>query len=63
MYMNLSKGHWFDFPNYDVFPSLKSVCISANSADSDEMSHYAAFNLGLYCLQSTRLVGFRSSLG
>ena len=63
MYMDLSRGHWFEFPNYDAFLSLKVVCISANSADSDEMSHDAVFHLGLYCLQSTRLVGFLSSKG
>ena len=30
--------------------SLKVVLILANSADPDEMQHYAAFHLGLHCL-------------
>ena len=32
------------------FLSLKIVFIFANSADPDEMPHYAAFHLGLHCL-------------
>ena len=39
-----------NFLNYDVFLSLKVVLILANSADTDEMKHYAAFHLGLHCL-------------
>ena len=31
---------------------LKVVLILANSADPDEMQHYAAFHLGLHCLPS-----------
>ena len=34
-----------------VFQSLKIVFILANSADPYEMSLYAAFHLGLHCLQ------------
>ena len=30
--------------------SFYQKCILANSADTDEMPHYAAFHLGLYCL-------------
>ena len=30
--------------------SLKVVLIVANSADPDEMQHYAAFHLGLSCM-------------
>ena len=29
---------------------MKVVLIIANSADPDEMQHYAAFHLGLHCL-------------
>ena len=36
--------------NYDVFLSMRVVLILANSADPDEMQHYAAFHLGLHCL-------------
>ena len=43
----------------DVFLSLIVVLILANSADPDEMQHYAAFHLGLYCLQK---YSFRSFL-
>ena len=35
---------------YDVFLSLQVVLILANSADPDEMQHYAAFHLSLHCL-------------
>ena len=44
------RGHRQNFPNYDVSLSLKVVLILANSADPDEMQHYAAFHLGLHCL-------------
>ena len=32
---------------------LKIFFTFTNSVDSDEMQHYAAFHLGLHCLQST----------
>ena len=34
---------------------LKVVSIQASSADSDEMLHFAAFHLGLHCLQKTKI--------
>ena len=34
-----------------VFLSLKVVIIPANSENPGEMQHYAAFHLGLHCLQ------------
>ena len=34
---------------------LKIFFTFANSVDPDEMQHYAAFHLGLHCLQFTRL--------
>ena len=46
------KGPQVDVSNYDVFLSLKFVLILANCADPDEMQHYAAFHLGLHCLQN-----------
>ena len=50
------KGSHVEFLNYDLFPSLKVVLILANSTDPDEMQQFAAFHLGLHCLdQSTRL--------
>ena len=33
-----------------LFHSLKINFVLANSADPDEMPHYAAFHLGLCCL-------------
>ena len=39
--------------------SLKVVLILANSADSDEMQHYAAFCLGLHCLPKFSFRGFQ----
>ena len=33
-----------------IFISLKIDFVLANSAEPDEMPHYAAFHLGLYCL-------------
>ena len=33
-----------------IFLSLKISYVFPNSADPDEMQHYAAFHLGLHCL-------------
>ena len=43
-------GHSTIFKNYDVFLSLKTVLILANSAEPNEMKLYAAFHLGLHSL-------------
>ena len=43
-----SKVEFYIF--YDVCLSLRVVLIEANSADTDEMQHYAAFHLGPHCL-------------
>ena len=40
----------FNFQNILYFFLWRSDFILANSADSDEMWHYAAFHLGLHCL-------------
>ena len=37
-----------------MFFPLKVVLILANSADPDEMQHYAAFHQGLYCLPRSK---------
>ena len=42
-----------------VFLSLMIVFILANSADPDEMPHYAAFHLGLHCLPKYPFEGFQ----
>ena len=44
------KGLQIKFLNYDVFLYLKVGLMLANSADTDEVQHYAAFHLGLHCL-------------
>ena len=38
-----------EFTN-DVFQSLKSVILLANSVNMDEMPHVLAFHLGFHCL-------------
>ena len=48
-----------DFLNYVVFLCLKDVLILANSVDSDEMQHLAAFHLGLQCLPKYPFRGFQ----
>ena len=47
-----------EFLNYDVNLSLKVVLILANSADPDEMQHYAAYHLGIRCLPKYPFRGF-----
>ena len=49
--------HRSNFLNYDIFMSQKIGFILANSADTDEMSPYAAFNLGLHCLLTYLFTG------
>ena len=51
------------FPWNDVFLSLKIVFILANSADPDEMPHYAAFHLGLHCLPKYLYTGIQNEKG
>ena len=38
------KGSQIDFQNYDAFLSMMDVLNLANSADTDEMQHYIAFD-------------------
>ena len=54
---------------YEFEPS-KFDCISVpedyfnlNSVDPDEMQHYAAFHLGLHCLQNYKFRGFLYTKG
>ena len=42
-----------------IFLTLNVVLILTISADLDEMQHYAAFHLGLHCLQMYLFRGFR----
>ena len=56
MVQYILSGQRLYFPNKIVFLSLKIVPVSANSVDSDEMLHYAAFHLSLHFLpQSSHL--------
>ena len=43
------KGSQIEISKKNVFLSLKIVFKLANSADPDEMPHYAAFHLGFHC--------------
>ena len=52
------KGRQVQTFELRCFQSLKIVFILTNSTDPDEMPHYAAFHLGLHCLQSTHLGEF-----
>ena len=49
--------------NHGVFLSLKVVLILANTADPDEMQHYAAFHLGLHCLPKYHFKGCQYTKG
>ena len=44
------RGLMQKFRNYDASLLLICVCSFANSADPDEMPHYAAFHLDHHCL-------------
>ena len=46
-----------------VFFCLKIFFTFTNSADPDEMQHYAAFHLGLHCLQNYLFRGFLNTKG
>ena len=44
----------YNFKMKNVFLSLKIIFVVANSVDSDEMPHYAAFHLGkVYILKES----------
>ena len=51
------------FLNNDVFMFLKVVLILENSADPDEMQHYAAIHLGLHCLPTYPFRGSKFTKG
>ena len=44
------KGSQVEFSKSWCISVPEDFLISANSADPDEMQHYAAFHLGLHCL-------------
>ena len=46
-----------------IFFCLKIFFTFTNSVDPDEMQHYAAFHLGLHCLQKYSFRGFPDTKG
>ena len=46
-----------------ILCSLKLFFTFTNSVDPDEMQHYAAFCLGLHCLQQYSFRGFPNTKG
>ena len=46
----------YNIPKNIVFFCLKIFFTLSNSVDPDEMQHYAAFHLGLHCLQKYSLI-------
>ena len=60
MYLGVTD---YNFQKYIVFLSLQVDYVLANSADPDEMPHYAAFHVGLYCLPKYLFIFFLSSMG
>ena len=55
-YINLGVTG-YNFQKKIVFYSLTINFVLANSADPDEMPHYAAFHLGLHCLPKYPFTG------
>ena len=55
------RGHSSKFLN-DVLKSLEIVLTSAKSVDPDEILHYAAYYLGLHCLQKYPFMGFQNTM-
>ena len=51
------------FKKNDAFICLKIIFTFTNSVDPDEMQHYAAFHLGLHCLQKYSFRGFLNTKG
>ena len=60
LFYNL-RGHRTNYLN--IFLFLKNGLILTNSADSDAMSLYAAFHLGLQCLPQYLYTGIQSEKG
>ena len=59
----LKGGHMYNFLNYDIYLFPKIVLIIANSVDTNEMQHYAAFHLGLHYLPNYPFRGFQYTKG
>ena len=52
------KGSQVEFSKLLCISAPEIVLILANSAEPDEMQHYAAFHLGLHCLPKYLFWGF-----
>ena len=50
LYIAYTEGSHVIISRYNILLSLNMEFVSANSADPDEMTHHAAFHLGLHCL-------------
>ena len=59
----ISRGVRLQFAKNIVFFCLKIFITFTNSVDPDEMQHYAAFHLGLHCLQKYLFRGFPNTKG
>ena len=57
------KGSQVDCSKLRCIWSLKDALILANSADPDEMLHYAAFHLGHHCLGKYTFRGLQNTKG
>ena len=57
------KGNRLKFLNFNMFLSMKTVFILANSADPDDMPHYVAFHLDLHCLSTYWFTGTKNEKG
>ena len=57
-YLGMSGYH---FKKYCIF--LSEDLFDLNSEDPDEMQHYAAFHLGLHCLQKYLFRVFPNTMG
>ena len=57
------RGCQSKFLENDVFLSLKNVLIITNTADTDEMLHYAAFHLCLHCVSTYLVTGIQNEKG
>ena len=55
--------HIYNFQKNIVFFCLKIIFNFTNSVDPGEMQHYAAFHLGLHCLQKYLFTGFPEHKG
>ena len=53
----------YNFQKYIVLYCLKIFFTFANSVEPVEMQHYAAFQLGLHCLQKYLFRGFFKTKG